>query len=400
MTRADVAVIGDGPAGSALAAVCSAEGVDVVLIGDDADWIATYGVWADEIDGLGLLGGVDVFARRLDRVAVDGLRRRSLPRMYGVVDNDRLRRVLRVEGCHLAGRARAVRTGLTHHTVELADGGTVRCRLVVDAAGWPARFASAPPAADPPWQTALGVVLPAPPTGALGEATLMDFRPVGGDDAPGSPARFVYALPVSDGWLVEETVLAASPAIDPERLWGRLAARLAMPVAELRSQSIRTEHVHIPMGGSRPARDQPVVSFGAAAGYVNPATGYSLATSLRAAGRVGTAISEALGGSERDLVAPVGAVWDAVWPRSIRRTRALHEYGAEVLARLEPAEVRTFFDLFFQLPVADWSAYLRADAEPIEVSRVMTRLFRSAPWALRRRLAGGNPSRLARLLRP
>ena len=57
-------------------------------------------------------------------------------------------------------------------------------------------------------------------------------------------------------------------------------------------------------------------------------------------------------------------------------------------------------NLFFQLPVEDWSTYLQADANPAAVSRVMTRLFRSAPWALRRRLAGGNPARLARLLRP
>ena len=78
----------------------------------------------------------------------------------------------------------------------------------------------------------------------------------------------------------------------------------------------------------------------------------------------------------------------------------LHDFGLEVLLDLDEDEVRAFFDAFFDLAPADWSAYLRIDTSPSEVSAVMTRLFRSSSWQLRRRLAGRNPASLARLLRP
>ena len=38
---ADVAVVGDGPAGSALAQACRRAGLGAVLVGDDAAWNAT-----------------------------------------------------------------------------------------------------------------------------------------------------------------------------------------------------------------------------------------------------------------------------------------------------------------------------------------------------------------------
>jgi lycopene beta-cyclase len=232
----------------------------------------------------------------------------------------------------------------------------------------------------------------------------MDFRQV--TDADGRPSTvgphgvttFCYSLPVADGWLVEETVLAARPAVEPIALLPRLAARLARHPDRVLADAIRTEYVRIPLGGSRPVADQPVVAFGAAAGYVHAATGFSVAASIRAAPRVAGAIVSALSG--RAGVADPSIVADAVWPTALRRTRVLHDFGLDVLLDLDEDEVRGFFDAFFDLAPADWSAYLRIDTPPTEVSAVMTRLFRSSNWPLRRRLAGRNPASLARLLRP
>ena len=91
---------------------------------------------------------------------------------------------------------------------------------------------------------------------------------------------------------------------------------------------------------------------------------------------------------------------ETVWPSQMRRTRVLHDYGLEVLLDLDDDDVRAFFDAFFDLPIDDWTAYLRVDSSPGEVSAVMARLFRSSNWQLRRRLAGRNPASLAPLLRP
>ena len=44
--------------------------------------------------------------------------------------------------------------------------------------------------------------------------------------------------------------------------------------------------------------------------------------------------------------------------------------------------------------------YMRIDTPPKEVAAVMTRLFRTVSWPMRRRLASGNPASFAGLLRP
>ncbi len=206
------------------------------------------------------------------------------------------------------------------------------------------------------WQTAIGVVLDEPPPGPLGTPTVMDFTDPGSTDDICVPT-FVYAFPVADGWLVEETVLAG-PALEPDRLLPRLASRLAESPAHLMERAIRVERVRIPMGApvpSRPGRGDATqtatesgaaagtttgtVRFGAAAGMIHPATGYSVASSLRAAGRVADAVIERLG-RPVDRTADAAAVVDAVWPRSLRRTRRLHDFGLEVLVGMDAAEIR------------------------------------------------------------
>jgi lycopene beta-cyclase len=200
-----------------------------------------------------------------------------------------------------------------------------------------------------------------------------------------------------DGWLVEETVLAARPSVEPLALLPRLAARLGRHPDTLLADAIRTEYVRIPLGGPLPDRASAVVAFGAAAGYVHAATGYSVAASIRAAPRVADAAAAAL--ADGPGAVDVRPLAEAVWPRSLRRTRVLHDYGLEVLLDLDDDGVRSFFDAFFELEQRDWTSYLRVDTPPAQVSAVMARLFRSSSWPTRRRLAGRNPLPLAQLLR-
>ena len=409
--RVDVAIIGDGPAGSALARACARRGVESVLVGDDAPWNATYSTWIDDLTGPSVAELVDVhsvMATVIDQVWAYGARSHQLDRAYGTFDNVLLQAALRADVSQSVARVVDVTTASVGsgegHRVELHDGSTLRARVVIDATGWPARFASSEGERAPAWQTALGVVLAGPPEGELGRPTFMDFRQVVGPEGapssvgPNGVTSFCYSLPMPDGWLVEETVLAARPAIEPIALLPRLAARLGRHPDSLLADAIRTEYVRIPLDGSRPGLDQPIVAFGAAAGYVHAATGYSVAASIRAAPRVAEAIARtlALGSGVPDHT-PIA---DAVWSVAMLRTRILHDYGLEVLLDLDDDEVRAFFDAFFALDIGDWTTYLRVDSSPQDVSAVMTRLFRSSSWRLRRRLAGRNPASLARLLKP
>ena len=409
----DVAVVGDGPAGSALASRCCRLGLDVVLVGADDAWTATYATWIDDLDGIELPPLDELLQARLDTVAVHAEGPIELARAYGVFDNDVLRRHLRGDLEHVVGRVRSVQAGSAgvgspvprpgRHRVVVDGGADLDARLVVDATGWPSSFARRVGDVAPAWQTALGVVLAEPPAGDLGRPTLMDFRAVGATDRPSTVGphgvtTFCYALPVAEGWLVEETVLAARPAVEPIALLPRLAARLGRHPDDVLAAAVRTEYVRIPMGGSRPLLDQPVVAFGAAAGYVHAATGFSVASSLRAAPRVAAAIAASLDTGSSAVDSQLVA--EAVWPSALRRSRALHDYGLETLLRLDDDEVREFFDAFFRLPVEQIRRYMRIDTPPAEVAGVMSRLFRSASWSMRRRLASGNPAALARLLRP
>ena len=187
-------------------------------------------------------------------------------------------------------------------------------------------------------------------------------------------------MPVADGWLVEETVLAARPPPTPEQLRERLGIRLGPSGRRIVDSARRVERVVIPLDGPPPPRRPAVVTFGAAAGYVHPATGFSVAATLRAAPRVAAAIA-AIGG--RPDTAPVAA---AVWPLSMRVTRRLHRYGLDVLLRFDASQLAAFFDAFFELPVEIWAPYLRLDASPAQVSRTMAALLRRAPRSVRRRL--------------
>jgi lycopene beta-cyclase len=369
----DVVIVGDGPAGAALAASCVGLGLDTVVVGQGTPWRSTYGVWLDEVPDL----PQDVFAATRDRFVTVATTRREISRGYGVIDNAALR-------AHLGLDHHLVRDAMTrirpHHalaTVELLDGDRVSGRFVVDATG-PAR--ESPPA----WQTGYGVVVDADVVHSqftTDAVTLMDWSVVG--DAP----TFCYVVPTTRGWLVEETALATREPVDAGELRNRLARRLGEGVVADAEAAGWTEEVTIPIGLPARRATGRVVPFGAAAGMGHPVTGYSVAAALRAAPRVAQAI-----GADADVA-------DAVWPRSALRARALHDAGLRAVLRLSPFETADLFEAFFAMPVERWAPYLRVDAEPQQLARAMAGVFRSVPWSVRRRLARVDPRLVARLVR-
>lgn len=400
---ADVVVVGAGPAGWAMASALGRVGVSAMVVASDPSqrWPATYGMWVDEFpswiaDGGGGFGSV--FGHEWPEVRVAGTVETRLPRRYGRLDNDALRRALGSVNTFAA----SVR-GATHHAWGSrvhTSAGNLETRQVIDATG-AAGVLTVPRPADAA-QVAYGLVVP---SGALPEAwrtggacTLMDWRPVGSDvpDGPGD-ATFLYVLDDGQRALVEETSLVRRPPRTPDELRVRLARRLG---ADLTSDALDVEVVHIPMasGRRRHQRHDRVVAFGASAGYVHPATGYSVTASLRSAPRVAAAVASTLAMDDRQRAAALVA--DAVWPVAQRRVRALHDVGLAALERLDGEGLRRFFDAFFELPTEQWSAYLQVHAEPGAITQTMTGVFRRLPWRYRRVLMSARPAGLLAALVP
>jgi lycopene beta-cyclase len=377
----DVAVVGDGPAGLALAAACQRHGLRVVVLGTGRRWTATYATWVDDVPDL----PVSCIAARSPTVVVHAVRRHVLHRPYAVLEAEALRAHLGAGVELRVGTARAVQHFAWWSRV-VSEGEPIDARVVVDAAGRGGAEWTGSRPAPAAWQTAHGVVLDEPPVRFDADVpTIMDLRAVpGGADR----ATFCYVVPVADGWLVEETVLAARPPVDPAWLANRLTSRLGPDASLILQRVRRVETVEIPLGGRLPADRQPVIPFGAAAGYTNPVTGYSVAAALRAAPRVAAALADALATDGRP---DVRRLHRAVWPPGLRRTRRLHDHGLQVLLRLPPTGVAEFFDAFFELPTEMWAAYLRIDSPPRAVSRAMVAVLQRLPGRLRRRVLATPP---------
>jgi lycopene cyclase-like protein len=395
--RTAIVIAGDGPAGSALAACCAEAGLPVTLVGPtpQAPWPATYGAWTDELDQVSGLGGERLWRHRFDepRVAFDRGPPQGAGRAFGLLDNEILREVLRDRLARAGGRVRsgtvvAVRVDAQGSVATMDDGERLPAALVVDATGHRPRLATPGTGREPGWQVAFGIVgrirdPPVPPGGM----SFMDWRQPPGAD--GATPSFLYAMDLGGGRaFVEETSLAARPALPVGVLQRRLARRLtAAGTAVVAVESV--ERVVFPMGVAVPPRPQPVLAFGAAAGMVHPATGFQVAAALRRAPAVAAALADALAPSDARPADVAARAWSAVWPADLLRQRDLHRYGLEVLLGLDAAATQRFFQTFFALPVADQRCYLSGADSARDLARVMLRVVRRLPPRLAWRVASG-----------
>lgn len=398
-TSTDVVVIGAGPAAWSAAAAIADVGLGVALVAPapSAPWPATYGVWVDELDGLGL---GKPFRARAEQVVVVGEERHVLDRPYAVLDNEALaQRLARpvhdgghavVDGCVVGANHDRWRS-----TVVLADGRTVTGRVVVDASGATPILVQRPERPRPAHQVARGIIarfngdVTAPDT-----ATLMDLSSPSNPSSPGAGEEdptFLYALDLGNGsTLVEETSLARRNPLAVDILDRRLTERLARLGVEP-VEVVGTEAVDIAMGAALPSLAQREVGFGAAASMVHPATGYSVAASLRAAPRLAGALADALDGRRATPASASRAGWDAVWPLVRRRAWRLERFGLDALLRLDGTGQRQFFDAFFTLEPPLWAGYLSSTLAPAEITALMGELFTRVPWSVRATLLRANP---------
>jgi len=385
----DVLIVGSGPAGVCLAAACGAAGLDVAVLTPDETlpWGNTYGVWLDELDDPALLA---TLGPRWDDVRViAGGTTIALGRSYGWFDNDALQRELHRRAAEnqviwYRGSAASIDSAGGGARVVTHEGPTFAARVVVDATGHQPALLRRPLGPRVAWQAAYGVVgqirdMPVP----AGAAVFMDYRPAAG--AHGGRERtptFLYAMDLGAGrGFVEETSLAAAPAVGFDVLQQRLEARLAQAGATIDA----TEHIErclFPMNGGIPERDGCLIGFGAAAGMVHPASGFLVGAALRRASRVArvlAAVFEAGVSAEQ----AASAAWQAVWPPDQRRRLALYEFGLAALLRMNQATLSAFFAAFFRLPSTRWREFLSDRGTAATVAGTMLRLFVVAPLGVK-----------------
>jgi len=351
----DVLVAGAGPAGCALVGELARRGLSVSWIAPDIDtvWPNAYGAWVDDFPR----PLQTCFSHRWDGPQVaffDTFHR--LEAVYGRVSNEDLKHHL------LKGTSEVLRLG---RRLEEADLNTAR--IVVDATGFQ-RALSGGKTPDPAFQTAFGIVAEVSGEPIDGhDMCLMDYRDVPQEDWSG-PATFLYAMRLDQNlWFLEETVLAARPAVSVATLKERLELRLKLRGVKIH-QIHDEERCVIPMGEPLPEKYDPL-PFGASASFVHPATGYSLSRSLRSAPKVAEAIQLVLDGSSIDLLS------STVWPAELKRARTLHQFGLDVLLGMSPEDTRRFFDAFFKMPPQTWRGYLSDAGSQTDVVRGMWAQF-------------------------
>ena len=356
----DVAIVGAGPSGLAAAAACAARGLSVRVFEPSArPWPNVYGGWREHLDDLPI-------AKCWDRplLGTDQAGLKPLEGEYVLIDNVALQTRLRdalPEGALRDAAVASISTGPDGAELVLSSGASASARLVIDATGSGSRFLTrAAAAAAPAMQIAYGQLIEVDqhPWGP-GEMSLMDFRTV--PDHPG-PVTFLYAMPHSPQRVfVEETSLAARPGVPLALLRERLQLRLQRMGVVPRA-ILSEERCAIPMDLPLPQIPQPIVGFGAAAGFVHPATGYTLQRSFSVAPALAEAIEAGLdeGGPE----AAARQAWAVVQPPLLQRTRRLSLLGLRLMLSLERDELPRFMHTFFQAPFVSRSTFLSGTATP------------------------------------
>lgn len=380
----DVLVIGSGPAGLSIATALEQRGLKVSgLSATDPTkpWPNTYGIWADELETLGMGDFLDY--RWQNTVAHMGKGAIALNREYGLINREKLQGHWLKQSQHHGiswheGKAASVSHGAKRSEVTDDQGNVHSARLVIDTSGHnPALLRRSPQAKPIAYQAAYGIVgrFSAPPIEPR-QMVLMDYRD---DHLPEAerrlPPTFLYAMDLGDDvYFVEETSLAHTPAIRFETLERRLERRLEQRGAKI-EETFHIERCLFPMNMALPDFTQSVVGFGGAASMVHPSTGFMVGSLLRRGPDLARAIAQSLEGLNSSPAQVSQAAWQALWPTDRLRKYYLYAFGLENLMAFNTHELQQFFTAFFALEQSQWAGFLADTSTLPEIVQAMLVLF-------------------------
>lgn len=369
----DLAVVGGGPAGLAVAQQVSEAGLSVCAIDPFPKliWPNNYGVWVDEFEAMDLLDCLDTTWSGAV-VYIDDQSKKDLARPYGRVNRKQLKSKM-LQKCISNGvkfhQAKVIKV-IHEESKSLLicnDGVTVQAAVVLDATGFSRCLVQYDKPYNPGYQVAYGILAEVEEHPFdVDKMVFMDWRDSHLNNDVKLKQRnskiptFLYAMPFSTSRIfLEETSLVARPGLPMEDIQERMVARLRHLGIKVKSIE-EDERCVIPMGGPLPVLPQRVVGIGGTAGMVHPSTGYMVARTLAAAPIVANSIVRYLGSSDRGLSGNElsSEVWKDLWPIDRRRQREFFCFGMDILLKLDLPATRRFFDAFFDLEPHYWHGFL------------------------------------------
>ena len=380
----EILIAGGGPAGLSLATSLGTRGHRVLVVDPAIEqaWDRSYGTfsrpWVEQTLS-------DAVAHRAERCRITFAsgRSRCLSQGYLRFDTPRLQRLLRERALSVGAELRPGHVRRRPEGLLLEDENGVERRtppLVVDCTGKGLSSQAIPRG----YQTAYGAWLRVDRAPfQQEEMCLMDYRSV--RDGQALPPTFLYALMEADGLLfAQETVLCAAQPVSQDALQARLLTRLPrLGIGHFRIE--REERCLIPLGGGTPRSSGSVMPYGAAAGMVQPASGYQISRAIGLADEVAEAISSALTeGAGAQEAAARGMT--ALWTQDRRRAFSLYEFGLESLLKFNPSKWEEFASAFFDLPEPLIVGFMEGTLRSPEVASCMWNVFVTAPMGLRMEL--------------
>lgn len=372
-------------------------------------WERSYGSWSGGLPA-DLVGAASVGRFRRPQVVFSNGDQTTVDHEYVRFSThllqSELERRARAAGAELtpARFERAERRGAETIAVVREPNGEERrlCgRLLVDCRGGPGRVpgdaGGVRPRRAPAFQSAFGawMVVRRLPFGE-GEMCLMDLRSVDAPQRAAAPPSFLYAMPEGAGVLfAQETVLASRRPVSMALLEARLQRRLAALGVTI-EKTLATERCSIPLGVPPPGVDSAVLAFGAAAGLVQPSSGYCLARILREAPRLAEALAAGLARARRRPEQLIRAGLDALWPADARRAFALYQLGLETLLGWGQTDLDSFWRAFFALPGDSAPRFMEGSLGARDTAHAMSRVFVGVPFPLRFELIRGGARFISR----
>ena len=388
----DILILGSGPAALCLASELAKQNLNIKGISTKSPhekWENTYGIWASELEELGL---ASLLSHRWSKtlsyfgngINTKGNKPTKHFYDYGLINQEAFQNEL-LKSCKdiqwLNETAKLIRSENKISEVNCFSGLTLKARLVIDASGHNSKFIKRPVLKEVAQQSAYGIVgkFSSPPV-EKNQFVLMDFRSdhLNEKELLSSPS-FLYAMDLgNETYFVEETSLASYPPISQEHLKKRLLSRLnnkSITVEEI----LHEENCLFPMNLPLPYKNQSVLGFGGAASMVHPASGYMIGSLLRRAPLLAEKLSNFLKEPKYSSLELATRGWSVLWPYELTQRHKLYQYGLRRLMSFDESRLRSFFSNFFKLSTKEWVGFLTNTLPLPRLIYVMSKMFINSP---------------------
>ena len=392
----DILILGSGPAALSLASELAKQSLSIKGISTKSPhqkWENTYGIWASELEELGL---ESLLSHRWSKTVSffgDGIKEKgNNPTKhsydYGLINQEAFQNELlkKCKGIHwLNETAKQINSENKITEVICSSGLKLKARLVIDASGHKSKFIKRPLLREVAQQSAYGIVgkFSTPPVNK-DQFVLMDFRPdhLNNEELSSSPS-FLYAMDLGDEtYFVEETSLASYPALSQEDLKKRLLSRLSNKGIKV-EEIIHEENCLFPMNLPLPYKNQSVLGFGGAASMVHPASGYMIGSLLRRAPLLAEKLAFFLKEANYSSLELATKGWSVLWPYELTQRHKLYQYGLQRLMSFDESRLRSFFSNFFKLSTKEWVGFLTNTLPLPKLIYVMSKMFINSPLKIK-----------------